>query len=341
MRNLVRIPEVDNRKGFPWAPIILLTIFVPYVGVPLCVLKGIRQGNRDKLRRFRDIALCIDDRDEIAINEIALRLGRKTADVKEDLEDMIDEHYFVPGTHFDRRGNIVFGPAVRSGFTETVNVIVDGVTAVVADVADEVSRKLRNYRGAQLRNDQKTVVHQTVNTTVTETAPKAEPAPEPKAEPKPKREPAKPSYEVEFERILQDIRRVNDEIADPAVSERIDRIGDLTSGIFSVVRMHPEQEAEVRKFMDYYLPTTLKLLNNYALMEKQSYQGENITTARKKIEGVLDTLVTAFERLSDNLFSASAMDIDADVSVLETMVKSDGLVKSGPTLTLNRTASGK
>ena len=78
--------------------------------------------------------------------------------------------------------------------------------------------------------------------------------------------------------------------------------------------------------MNYYLPTTFKLLKSYSLMEKQTYQGDNIAASRKKIEDILDTLVHAFEQQLDKLFHMEAMDVDADISVLETMMTSDGLI---------------
>ena len=89
--------------------------------------------------------------------------------------------------------------------------------------------------------------------------------------------------------------------------------------------------------MNYYLPTTLKLLKSYSLMEKQSYQGENIQAARKKIESILDTLIHAFEQQQDRLFRSEALDVESDISVLETMMASDGLLENQK---LNLRASG-
>ncbi len=83
---------------------------------------------------------------------------------------------------------------------------------------------------------------------------------------------------------------------------------------------------EVKKFMNYYLPTTFKLLKSYSLMEKQSYQGANITASRRKIEDILDSLIKAFEQQQDRLFQSEALDVEADIEVLETMMAKDGLV---------------
>ena len=91
----------------------------------------------------------------------------------------------------------------------------------------------------------------------------------------------------------------------------------------------PEREQDVRKFMNYYLPTTLKLLKSYDMLEDQSYQGENIVASRKKIESVLDMLIEAYEKQLDRLFRNDALDIATDIDVLETMMAGDGLSDKG------------
>jgi len=135
--------------------------------------------------------------------------------------------------------------------------------------------------------------------------------------------------EDDFDDRLREIRSLNDQIDDEAVSARIDRIGELTASIIEVVRQKPDRADEVRKFMNYYLPTTFKLLKSYSLMEKQSYQGENIVASRRKIEDILDTLIGAFEQQQDRLFRTEAMDVEADIEVLETMMAKDGLTPGG------------
>ncbi len=86
--------------------------------------------------------------------------------------------------------------------------------------------------------------------------------------------------------------------------------------------------------MNYYLPTTVKLLTSYGMRERQSYQGENIIAARKNIEDILSTLVYAFEKQLDKLFAAEAIDISSDIQVLETMIAKDGLTRQAMQLKL-------
>ena len=128
--------------------------------------------------------------------------------------------------------------------------------------------------------------------------------------------------------IIQKIRWLNDEIDDAAVSARIDQIEAITSDILRTVRERPERAGVVGKFMDYYLPTTLKLLESYRLMEDQPYQGENIQAARERIEDVLGKLVTAMEAQQERLFSAEAADVAAEIEALEKMMAADGLGES-------------
>ncbi len=132
--------------------------------------------------------------------------------------------------------------------------------------------------------------------------------------------------EARSDDVILEIRRLNDEIDDAAVSERIDRIEDVTASILRTLRERPDRAAEARRFMDYYLPTTLKLLESYRLMEDQSYQGENIRAARRSIEHVLDKLVAAAQKQQDKLFGSEALDVEAEIDVLEKMMASDGLI---------------
>ena len=145
-------------------------------------------------------------------------------------------------------------------------------------------------------------------------------------------EPARPAPEPEVPRgmeqedeVLMEIRAVNDAIADEEMSRKIDRIGEITGKIFAYLREKPDKEGQLRSFLSYYLPTTLKILRAYAQMEAQGIEGENITAAKERIEGMMDKVVDGFEKQLDKLFQDDAMDITTDVAVLERMLDKDGL----------------
>jgi hypothetical protein len=137
-----------------------------------------------------------------------------------------------------------------------------------------------------------------------------------------------PDHEDEnsqFRTIILEIRRLNDEIHDFAVSERIYRIEEYTQFIFDYVTDHPEAMPKIRTFMNYYLPTTLKLLESYSRIEKMGAAGENMQSSKKKIEDILDILVEGYKQQMDHLFQNESMDISSEIKVLETMMQKDGL----------------
>ncbi len=127
---------------------------------------------------------------------------------------------------------------------------------------------------------------------------------------------------------LQQIRTVNDALPGEVISQKLDRLENVTARIFECVRQHPEKLPDIRRFMRYYMPTTLKLVKSYQEFEGQPVQGDNITKAKAEIEHALDMVNAAFENLLDTLFADDALDVSSDISTLETMLKQEGLTGS-------------
>jgi len=125
--------------------------------------------------------------------------------------------------------------------------------------------------------------------------------------------------------IIIELRELNDTIIDIRISDQIDRIEELTAKIFRIVEENPDKQPQIRRFMNYYLPTTLKLLRSYATLEKQGIAGENISSTKESIGRILDTLAKGFEQQLDLLFKSDAIDIAADINVLENLMQQDGL----------------
>ena len=124
--------------------------------------------------------------------------------------------------------------------------------------------------------------------------------------------------------ILHNIRRANDEIADPELSAKINRLEEISAKIFRIVEEDPKRKKEIATFLDYYLPTTQKLLDAYGDFEAAGVEGENLREAKKRIEQIMDAVVAGFERQLDQLYHSDAMDINSEVQVMETMLKRDG-----------------
>ena len=146
-----------------------------------------------------------------------------------------------------------------------------------------------------------------------------------------RQEEAPPPPEAEeggYSTVLRSIRRANERIADPALSRKIERIEQVTALILKEVEVHPEKRERLHTFFDYYLPTTQKLLDTYADFEATGVEGANLRQAKARIAETMDAIVAGFERQLDHLYSADAMDIAADIQVMEAMLNRDGATAS-------------
>lgn len=123
--------------------------------------------------------------------------------------------------------------------------------------------------------------------------------------------------------ILRQIRELNDRIADEALSAKIDRLEQVSGRIFKAIEDDPDKKDAAGTFLNYYLPTTLKLLENYAAFEEAGVSGENLSQAKSRIEATMDSIVAGFEHQLDELYRTDAMDIDSDIRVMETMLRRD------------------
>lgn len=151
------------------------------------------------------------------------------------------------------------------------------------------------------------------------------PEPQPEPEPEEKLPPELQSVIYQGKRAIADIRRLNDEIPDERISAQIDLIERLTAQIFDCVRKNPEKLSQIRQFLNYYLPTTIKLMEQYVTLQNQNVKTENITEGMQKIEDLLDKVIVAFQRQLDALFESDVVDITADIRVMEQMMASEGL----------------
>ena len=325
--------EPKSGTGFLVGGLVLIPFWsIPAIGIAFlaasigCFIKcGKRGAERRMVKRFHECCAVIGLRQHVPIRELAKAVELSATDMRKQLQTMIARGYFGDGAYLDlNRSELVLPPVAQ----ETHQ------TGGWRDLVNEVLSALRGdkvFSGDVQDADFKPVQPEPVRPESAK--PESAAQPEAAAQPEPAKKPSpasvKKTYMDELERILNELYQLNEQIEDEGVSARIDRIGTLTAGIFRAVIDNPEREQDVRKFMNYYLPTTLKLLKSYDMLEEQSYQGENILASRKKIEGVLDTLIAAFEKQLDRLFQNDALDIATDIDVLETMMAGDGLSSRG------------
>lgn len=129
------------------------------------------------------------------------------------------------------------------------------------------------------------------------------------------------------EQYLVSIREANAAIPGEIITAKLDKLEQIIAKIYARIERHPEQVDELDKFINYYLPTTQKLVLAYREFDSQPVQGETIQNSKKEIESTLDMILYAFEQLLDSLYEDDAMDISTDISVLQTMFAQEGLTK--------------
>lgn len=336
-RTKKRVPiPLHADEGPSWIAIIVTAVIQLWpVTAILGFLKVRALWKKKRLSTYRTYMGVVGARAHISLKKIATAVGQSRDSVVHVLGEMIQNGYLGPDAYIDYSvGYLVLEPAqsfsmdeqeeyeteARSG--QRVRADIDIDLSDLKDVVGEITRNIKSEFSSSFKNAQRVG-----QTPYAPSQPQKEQAEEPKPQPAPEKE-------SDHDAILKKLKALNDQILDEGVSEKIDRIGELTSDIYEFIEQNPDRANQVRKFMNYYLPTTVKLLTSYSMLERQSYQGENIVASRKNIEDILSTLVHAFEKQLDQLFAAEAIDISSDIQVLETMIAKDGLTQQAMQLKL-------
>ena len=250
------------------------------------ILIGNGIKNLKRIRRFKIYRRTMGTKTSCTLEALARSVGKSVKFVRKELQQMIHEGLFLQG-HMDK---------------EQTRLI----------TSDETYRQFEKSR-VQLEYRQWQQAQQ-------------------QAQQAPKTQKEAPTHSHQVLEVLQkgdafvaEIRRCNDAIPGAVMSGKIDRMERIVERIFDRAEEHPEVIPDLKKMMDYYLPMTVKLLNAYADMDAQPYQGETIEKSKLEIEATLDTLNLAFEKLLDELFADTALDISSDISVLNTLLAQEGL----------------
>lgn len=153
-----------------------------------------------------------------------------------------------------------------------------------------------------------------------------------KQNPAVKAEPVKKSYGPEIDPIIQEGNRALSEmgrlylsIKDTEVRQKINEIMRITDKIMQDAIADPSDIPQIKKFMNYYLPTTIKLLNAYDRMSALGIEGENLDKSMNSINEMLDAAITAYRKQLDTLFENQALDIETEIEVMNTMLAREGL----------------
>ena len=145
------------------------------------------------------------------------------------------------------------------------------------------------------------------------------------------------------EEMIRTIRAENEAIPDETLSHQMDIVCDKCEQIFRTVSEDPKKAPQVRKFMNYYLPTTLKILANYRTMQQRGVSYQEMGAARDTTIRGMNMILTACQKQIDNLHKDAMLDISTDIDVLEQMLKRDGYTENEITgnkgMTTARTAA--
>ena len=260
----------------------------------LVFLEMISYGNRQRRRLKRAekyLELCGTKMYGV-INEMARYTGKSVRYVRRDLRKMLKAGMFPDGHLDDKETCFMLNNVIYRQYLETEK-------AYLEQKKISEQEKEQNTAGTDTQDTDQNRREQELHSIVAEG--------------------------MEYIRHLRDL---NDRIEGEAISEKLYRLENLLKEIFDRVQEHPEQMHRMHKLMDYYLPTMLKLVEQYAEFDEISSPGDDILDAKKEIEKTLDMINQAFVTLLNNLFRDAAFDASADAQVLQTMLAKEGLTES-------------
>lgn len=248
---------------------------------------------RGRLSRFKRYINVLKGRTFCSLKELAANVGRNKKFVFKDVQKMIRDGYFPEG-HLDEQ--------------QTCLMVTDKIYEQYLAAQESMKTREAKEDCEEKENDSASASEHTQSLTPEELK-------------------AYNKIISDGEIYMQHIHEANDAIPDMEISNKLYRMELIIRKIFDYVRSHPEQISQLRRFIDYYMPTTDKLVNAYREFEAQPIQGDNIKTAKHEISKALDTINDAYEKLYDSMYADAAMDVASDISVLQTLLAQEGLTK--------------
>ena len=127
---------------------------------------------------------------------------------------------------------------------------------------------------------------------------------------------------------METLDRLRESIPDREMTGKLERLDAILEQLFEALKKQPDQVEELDQFMEYYLPTTVKLVTSYQEFAAVEFPGDNVKRAKKEIRHTLDTINGAFEKLLDDFYQDKTFDVLSDASVLQSMLAREGLTAS-------------
>ena len=256
----------------------------------ISALMSVKGSNlRGRVKRFRQYASRLKGRQFCKITELSDPIGRSKKYVVKDLRKMISLGMFPEG-RFDEQEEYLL---ISNEAYENHLRLTEG-KKLQEERARSEQQALDQKKKLEAENPEMKAVHEVI---------------------------------AEGQETIRQINEANVAIEGEVISLKLDRLEKVITKIFEFIEENPGGIPEIRKFMGYYLPTTLKLVSVYRDLDAEPIQGANILATKKEIEDTLDTISHAFENLLDSFYEDTAMDVSTDISVLNTMLAQEGLTK--------------
>ncbi|WP_275372850.1 5-bromo-4-chloroindolyl phosphate hydrolysis family protein [Clostridium tertium] len=242
---------------------------------------------RNRLKRFKKYVRFVEDNSYCLIKDLARFAKEKEEFVLKDLNKMIDLGMFIEGHVDEEKTYFILNDDVYSDYLN-----------------------LKKQQIAKESNKEKLNKKEEANEGLSDL----------------KREEIKSIIEM-GRNYIEQIKKVRNELYKEEIAIKLDKLQNIANQILDYIEKNPKKLQEVNKFINHYLPITIKLINSYKDLSNQLVQGENIKNAKIEIEKSIDIINNAFENLLDDLFEDIVLDISTDISVLKTLFKQEGLTE--------------
>lgn len=314
----------------------IVMILLPFLaGSIFACVKGIQRLSLAK--KFKKLVEYIGDKEYCEIEDLTLATTTPKRSLLKDIKKMISKNWFKQGHLDDKEQNLILTNAMFKQYLQTAR---NNRRRQLEEQSKNVAKKFEGVGGKDGINLSQQAAASYGNTgSYTSVSARSNAGGPSAGGPVTKEAPVDnlPSELPEDVKIviregrsyLAKIKASNDAIPEEEISNKISRLERIIDQIFERVETYPELVDDLRRFMKYYLPTTVKLLKAYEELDRQEVQGPNILKSKADIEESLDTINQAFENLLDGFFATSAVDIASDISVMQTLMSQEGLLNQG------------
>ena len=292
------VVAVQNVLGILMGTEVITALALPVTGAAAGgAIGAYGTGLKNRVERYRRYVDLVKDKLYCSIEDLAEKTGRSKRFIRRDLKRMMQQGMFRQA-HMDKQEScFIASDAMYEQYMLTQKQYEQA----------QIEEKKQSENKADIKNDKTEAKNAEAGNTVDSRVTKVL---------------------EEGREYIRVIRKCNDEIPGEEMSEKLDKLELLVTRIFARVEENPDLAADLQKMLSYYLPTTQKLLEAYRDLDKQDVEVKNISDTKREIETTVDTINKAFEAFLDDLFRDRAWDIQSDISVLNTMLKQDGYLKS-------------